>query len=75
MSRKGVKKNMGMQRRERLSSRFWCLCEKKELYLMNKKRIIFGSKLGIVAAAAGSAVGLGNIWRFPSQAADGGGAL
>ncbi|HTN68738.1 MAG TPA: sodium-dependent transporter [Dysgonamonadaceae bacterium] len=42
---------------------------------MNKKRITFVSKLGIVAAAAGSAVGLGNIWRFPSQAADGGGAL
>lgn len=42
---------------------------------MNKKRITFASKLGIVAAAAGSAVGLGNIWRFPSQTADGGGAL
>ena len=42
---------------------------------MNKIRIKFASKLGLVAAAAGSAVGLGNIWRFPSQAADGGGAL
>lgn len=42
---------------------------------MNIKRIKFASKLGLVAAAAGSAVGLGNIWRFPSQAADGGGAL
>ncbi|MGV8962728.1 MAG: sodium-dependent transporter [Candidatus Saccharimonadaceae bacterium] len=42
---------------------------------MDKKRITFASKLGIVAAAAGSAVGLGNIWRFPSEAADGGGAL
>ena len=42
---------------------------------MDNKRIKFASKLGIVAAAAGSAVGLGNIWRFPSQAADGGGAL
>ena len=42
---------------------------------MSKKRIKFASKIGIVAAAAGSAVGLGNIWRFPSQAADGGGAI
>lgn len=42
---------------------------------MSKKRITFASKLGIVAAAAGSAVGLGNIWRFPSQTADGGGAI
>ena len=42
---------------------------------MNEKRIKFASKLGLVAAAAGSAVGLGNIWRFPSQTADGGGAL
>mgnify|MGYP002737576829 CR=1 FL=1 len=42
---------------------------------MNEKRLGFGSKLGMVAAAAGSAVGLGNIWRFPSETADGGGAL
>ncbi len=42
---------------------------------MNEKRSTFGSKLGMVAAAAGSAVGLGNIWRFPSEAADGGGAI
>src|SRR5690554_5942643 len=42
---------------------------------MSDKRVTFASKIGIVAAAAGSAVGLGNIWRFPSQAADGGGAI
>lgn len=42
---------------------------------MSDKRVTFASKLGVVAAAAGSAVGLGNIWRFPSQAADGGGAI
>lgn len=42
---------------------------------MTEKRVTFASKIGIVAAAAGSAVGLGNIWRFPSQAADGGGAI
>ncbi len=34
----------------------------------------FNSKLGFIAAAAGSAVGLGNIWRFPFEVADGGGA-
>ena len=29
------------------------------------KRDLFGSKFGVIAAAAGSAVGLGNIWKFP----------
>ncbi len=33
----------------------------------------FGSKFGIVAAAAGSAVGLGNIWKFPYVAGQNGG--
>ena len=33
----------------------------------------FGSKLGIVAAAAGSAVGLGNIYRFPCELGNNGG--
>ncbi|NLX82124.1 MAG: sodium-dependent transporter [Proteiniphilum sp.] len=42
---------------------------------MREKRSQFGSKLGMIAAAAGSAVGLGNIWRFPSETADGGGAI
>ena len=36
----------------------------------------FGSKFGIIAAAAGSAVGLGNIWRFPYETgSNGGGAF
>lgn len=37
------------------------------------KRDSFGSKLGIIAAAAGSAIGLGNIWRFPYIAGENGG--
>ena len=38
------------------------------------KRENFGSKLGILAAAAGSAVGLGNIWKFPYITGINGGA-
>lgn len=34
----------------------------------------FRSKLGLIAATVGSAVGLGNIWRFPAEAQAGGGA-
>ncbi len=37
-------------------------------------RVNFGSKLGVVLATAGSAVGLGNIWRFPYLAGENGGA-
>ena len=40
----------------------------------NKKRDGFGSKLGIIAAAAGSAIGLGNICRFPCELGENGGA-
>ena len=43
---------------------------------MEKKRNSFSSSIGFVLAAAGSAVGLGNIWRFPYLAAkDGGGVF
>ena len=37
-------------------------------------RVNFGSKVGAILAAAGSAVGLGNIWRFPYQTGNDGGA-
>lgn len=35
----------------------------------------WGSKLGFVLAAAGSAIGLGNIWGFPTQTGQNGGAV
>ncbi len=41
----------------------------------NEKRSNFTGKLGFVLAAAGSAVGLGNIWRFPYLAAKYGGGI
>jgi len=34
----------------------------------------FGSKIGAVLASAGSAVGLGNVWRFPTEVGSNGGA-
>lgn len=42
---------------------------------MSEKRSNFSSKLGFVLAAAGSAVGLGNLWRFPYLAAKYGGGM
>lgn len=41
---------------------------------MSKKRGSFNSNFGAIAAAAGSAIGLGNIWRFPYVAGENGGA-
>lgn len=41
----------------------------------NEKRSSFTGKIGFVLAAAGSAVGLGNIWRFPYLAAKYGGGI
>lgn len=42
---------------------------------MEPKRDTFSGKLGFVFAAAGSAVGLGNLWRFPYLAAKYGGGI
>ena len=43
---------------------------------MEENREQWGSKLGFIIAAVGSAVGLGNIWRFPYIAyTNGGGAF
>ena len=39
-----------------------------------EKRTDFGSKIGAVLASAGSAVGLGNVWRFPTEVGNNGGA-
>lgn len=41
---------------------------------MGKIRGGFNSRIGFIMAAAGSAVGLGNIWGFPTQTASNGGA-
>ena len=41
---------------------------------MDSLRGNFGSRLGIVLATAGSAVGLGNVWRFPYMTGQNGGA-
>ncbi len=43
--------------------------------MSSEKRSNFTGKLGFVLAAAGSAVGLGNIWRFPYLAAKYGGGI
>lgn len=41
---------------------------------MLKERASFGSKMGMILATAGGAVGLGNVWRFPYMVGENGGA-
>ncbi|WP_455061917.1 sodium-dependent transporter [Prevotella fusca] len=42
--------------------------------MIEQKRAKFGSKLGMILATAGGAVGLGNVWRFPYMTGQNGGA-
>ncbi len=42
---------------------------------LKSRRAIWGSKLAFILAAAGSAIGLGNIWRFPMMVGRNGGAV
>jgi len=39
------------------------------------KRGLWGSKVAFIFAATGSAIGLGNIWRFPAKVSESGGAI
>lgn len=42
--------------------------------MSQEERAKFGSKMGVILATAGSAIGLGNVWRFPYMAGENGGA-
>lgn len=48
---------------------------KRRIFQVEQKRSSFTGKLGFILAAAGSAVGLGNLWRFPYLAAKYGGGI
>ena len=43
--------------------------------LMSQQRSQWGSRIGFILAASGSAVGLGNIWKFPYITGENGGGL
>ena len=45
-----------------------------QISMSEQKRAKFGSKLGMILATAGGAVGLGNVWLFLDMAGQNGGA-
>jgi hypothetical protein len=55
-----------------LSEKVYCINLKD--FMQKSERVNFGSRIGAILASAGSAVGLGNIWRFPYEAGNHGGA-
>ena len=46
----------------------------EKVHISKLDRASFGSRIGVILATAGSAVGLGNIWRFPYMTGENGGA-
>ena len=57
------------------SSVHFCDFKIYEVNELMKQKNGFSGQLGFVFAAAGSAVGVGNLWRFPYLAAKDGGGL
>ena len=47
----------------------------RKVHMAKLERASFSSKLGVILATAGSAVGLGNVWRFPYMTGENGGAV
>ena len=47
----------------------------RKIEMAKLERASFGSKMGVILATAGSAVGLGNVWRFPYMTGQNGGAV
>ena len=47
----------------------------KNIEMAKLERASFSGKLAVILATAGSAVGLGNVWRFPYMAGENGGAV
>ncbi len=72
---------MSWKKRRRRSVAFLYVCgliltfeeiSKEGGYMAQKAK--FGSRIGLIAATVGSAVGLGNVWRFPAETQANGGA-